>query len=197
MITVVESRKPPRKRNCSGQSILEFLIVLPLMVGLVMLMVRVNTAIQISIVNQQYTRAQALFIAYNSAVYPRLEQRIAGGDKSAFNQMIMGMSFKAISAGDDFTEGNRQPDAPLGIISRKGGSDDPKIEPEQRAKVRIRTTVTLCTQTNFVRDRGGAMVPVLDVSSKNGQFASNGNYKLSEGMTFDYCSAPEGRYSNE
>ena len=50
---------------------LEFLVMLPLMVGLAMLMIRVNTVIQMGIVNQQYARAQALFVAGNGSEYPQ------------------------------------------------------------------------------------------------------------------------------
>ena len=49
-----------------GQSIVEFLVSLPLLVGLAVVLIRVNSAIQMSIVNQQYARAQTLNLTYNS-----------------------------------------------------------------------------------------------------------------------------------
>jgi len=43
-----------------GQSVLEFVFMLPILLGLIVIMVRSNTVIQMSIVNQKYARAQAL-----------------------------------------------------------------------------------------------------------------------------------------
>ncbi len=43
----------------SGQSVLEFLLLIPLIVALTVLLVKMNAVIQVSIVNQQYARAQA------------------------------------------------------------------------------------------------------------------------------------------
>lgn len=180
----------------AGQSVIEFLIILPLMVGLMMLMVRVNTAIQVSIVNQQYVRAQALFISYNSPTYPSLWTRVDAADKLGYNQMIMGMSNEKISDGDDFTEANRQPDAVEIAISKKGGgSDDKQAEPDLRSKVRVRTTVTLCSQTNVIKSQGGTYWPILELGPGEKGFPAQSPNRLTEGVSFDYCRAPEGTYN--
>ena len=178
-----------------GQSMLEFLIVLPLMMGLVVLMIRVNTTIQMSIVNQQYVRAQTLALTYNSPVYPRLEQRFINTEPS--NEMVMGMSFKQITDGTDFVEGNKQADAPIGLVAKKGGGDDPQSEPDQRSKVRVRTSTTLCTQINTLRDKTGALNPIVNISAKNGTYVANSNFTLGEGVVFDYCAPIKGRYVDE
>jgi len=130
------------QRQESGQSVLEFLFMLPVVIGLVVLLVRVNSAIQASIVNQKYVRSHMLFLTFNSPVYPRLslqqDQFVAKG----MNKMVVGMADQPVS------ETNNQAVAPTRSIVRngvnvaEGGSGE---EPEDRANVRIRTTATLCT----------------------------------------------------
>lgn len=189
MITVVEE---------VGQSIIEFLIILPLMVGLMILMVKVNTAIQVSIVNQQYVRAQLLFFSYNSAIYPRLKTRVEGLFPYSYNQVLMGMSNKKISDGDEYQGSNKVPDAvEIALTRKKGGSDEKQVEPEFRSNVRIRTTATLCTQTNVIRSPGGSYWPIIDLGPENKGFEPRSLNRLTEGAVFDYCRAPEGIYGDE
>src|SRR5690606_35627967 len=68
-----------------GQSVIELLLSIPLMFSLTMMLVKVNTVAQISIVNQKYARAQALFLTYHSPVFPDLnrqaQMRQAGSDR--------------------------------------------------------------------------------------------------------------------
>src|SRR5947209_8462468 len=91
--TMAASRKRPKSESDNrGQSVLEFLFMLPIMVALTMMLVKVNTAIQVSIVNQQYARAQALWLTFNSPIYPALVSRMANFLPRAFNQMIIGVS---------------------------------------------------------------------------------------------------------
>src|SRR4051794_31601143 len=80
-----------------GQSMVEFLFMLPLLLGLAVLLVRISTAIQISIVDQQYARSQTLFLTYNSATYPRLGLQVSMQQKG-LNQMVVGVSDNAASA---------------------------------------------------------------------------------------------------
>src|SRR4051812_29317262 len=83
-----------KQSSDSGQAMVEFLLLLPAIVVLIVVMVKVNMAIQVSIVNQQYARAQALWLAFNSPVYPELRHRVKNfqtGNKMA-NQMIIGVS---------------------------------------------------------------------------------------------------------
>ena len=93
---VVESGREPEhmqgRRGESGQSILEFLLMLPMLVGLVLILVRINTAIQVSIVNQQYARSHALWLNFNSAVYPQLALREGHLTANNDNQMVIGVS---------------------------------------------------------------------------------------------------------
>ena len=84
---------------------LEFLLMLPVMMGLVILMIRVNSAIQVSIVDQQYARAQAHFLTFGSPVFPQISQRVPNLDGKGYNQMVMGVS-------DNLTSLRAQPTYP-------------------------------------------------------------------------------------
>lgn len=162
-----------------GQSILEFLLMLPALVGLIVLLVRVNSAIQVSIVNQQYARAQALFLAFNSPVYPELALRESQLTDKGYNHMLIGVS-------DNSSPGEGQVYEPLAttayVARKKGqGSNDNGAEPKQRGSVRVRTTVTLCTQPNIIKV-GGAAKPILA--------ASGGKWELNDKTKFDFCGGP-------
>jgi hypothetical protein len=67
-----------------------------------------------------------------------------------------------------------------------GASDEAQQEPTTRARVRVRNTVTLCTQANLV---GGT--PILDISvTGQGNLPTvtvAGAYNLPESSKFDYC----------
>ena len=78
--------------NEEGQSVFEFLLMLPVMIGLVVIMAEVNTAIQVSIVDQQYARAEATFLTFNSPIYPERDAiRIPNLDQKGYNQMLIGV----------------------------------------------------------------------------------------------------------
>jgi hypothetical protein len=176
-----DSRRPGLDR--SGQSLVEFLVLMPLLIGLTVIMVRVTTAIQVSIVNQQYARAQSLFLAYNSAVYPRLQQREDNFIRRGYNNMVIGVSDN--SAPDS---GPYVPKATVQKIARKpngGGSDENQSEPERRDKVRVRTTVTLCTQTNVLQP--GKDSPILPLGP---DYRPTGRNRLAENVKLDFCGGP-------
>jgi hypothetical protein len=79
----------------AGQSLLEFLLTLPMLVALVVILVRVNSVIQVSIVNQQYARAQALFLAYNSSEFPSIDRRMSQLVAKRYSQMVLGVADNA------------------------------------------------------------------------------------------------------
>ncbi len=128
-----------------GQSIIELILMLPVMIGLIILMIKINTAIQVSIVDQKYARAQALFLTFNSPFYPDIEKQVKMADYS-MNQMLVGVSGNLESSGQG---SDYLPEATTQNIARnpRGQRDDPGKEPIlSRSKVRIRNSVTLCTQ---------------------------------------------------
>lgn len=130
-----------------GQSVLEFLYLLPLLVALTMLMIRVNTAIQMDIVNEQWVREMALYISGNGANYPRRPGIIDQLAPLGYNQLVIGMASTYVSSSDGEGDGsNGAVDAPVYNIagSKILGSDAPQEEPDNRSRIRIRSTVTLC-----------------------------------------------------
>jgi len=146
----VSATAPVVGKKNSGQSLVEFLIMLPIVVSLATLMVRVNTVIQVSIVNQKYARAQALFLAYNSPYYPELRLRKRMKELNS-NELILGVSNKNAPLADSGQEYEPDPII-VSIVSRgKPVGDDQSPEPAQRGRVRVRSTVTLCTQVNVVQ----------------------------------------------
>ena len=162
--------------NERGQSVLEFIFMLPILLGLIVVMVRTNTAIQMSIVNQRYAREQATWLTFNSPYYPRLSFRKEGSAedqfiKTGFNRMVIGMADQPV----DDTGGTAV--AVTQVVARDTGaaaSDGPaQAQPEDRSKVRIRTTVALCTQTNVVVTPQGVVV----ASAEN----------IGEKTVFDFC----------
>ena len=168
-----------------GQSVLEFLLMLPMMVALVVILVRINTAIQISIVDQQYARAQALTLAFNSSVYPELRLRNPSLTERGYSQMILGVSSNPAVAG-------YIPEAATHYIARRKGeaSGEDKKEPKARALIRVRNSVTLCTQPNVVSGAGGGNVPIMKLVSQGSAFTASGPSNLGENVKFDYCGGP-------
>jgi hypothetical protein len=178
--------------NDEGQSVLEFLLMLPMMVGLVVILVRINTAIQISIVDQQYARAQTLTLAYNNPVFPLLRLREPHLTAIGYNQMVLGVSDNP--ANND--EGHYTPKAATFYIARTKGkpSGEDQAQPNERALVRIRNTVTLCTQPN-VMAKGGGPAPILELKNAGSEaspvYVAVNNYQLGENpKQFDYCGSP-------
>jgi len=165
----------------SGQSLLEFVFGLPLMLGLAILMIKVNMAIQVSIVDQKYARAQALFLTYNSPFYPEKEKQLKL-KKYLLNQILVGVSGNLDSSANvsDYT-----PEATVQNIARsplnkkamaasnEGGTDSMT----ERANVRVRNTVTLCTQNYMV----GFTTP-------GGPFPANPWVGLGFSKVFDFSS---------
>ena len=159
--------------NNAGQSIIEFIFMLPLLVGMSALLVKLNTAIQMGIVNQQYARYQALRLTFNSPFYPAIVQGGGAGPrirliKQQENQMVVGVSNNADSGSGDYS-----PIATQQMIIRKPSLFHPNAPQDESATtmgwVRIRNSVTLCTQS-FTYANGGSI--------------------LSEGTNFsNYCSS--------
>lgn len=186
----VENRPHPLDEQ--GQSVLEFMMMFPMLIGLTVLLVRINTAIQVSIVNQQYARAHALFLTYNNPYYPeiRFQSRLIS---TATNQMILGISNNPSEANSG--GGTYKPEATTQLISRNtklaaGSSDAPHEEPQVRANVRIRNSVTLCTQTLFLNSGQGGPQAILALQGANPPQAAGPN-ALNEGSRFNnLCGSP-------
>lgn len=132
-----------------GQGALEFLLLLPMCLGVVMLMIRVNTVIQISIVDQKYAREQALFVAGNAADYPLrpgVVETLAGTGASMSNQLVMGVSENAPTGTGDADSESFNTQASTFVIGRASNrlGSDAQGEVNKRSKIRVRNTVNLC-----------------------------------------------------
>lgn len=175
----------------SGQSVVEFLFLLPMMLGLVILLLRVNTAIQSSIVNQQYARAQAHWLTFNSPVYPEIRLRTNSfvTDRTRYNRMVIGVSENSTVLSEDQEQRRIEPEASTQLVTRDkrkaGGEGEAQTEPTERGVVRIRTTVALCTQSNLV-NVNGTWVPI--ELGTDGSLAKLG--EISDPSVFQYCRSP-------
>lgn len=165
-----------------GQSMIEFLLVLPVLIGLVGLLTRAMSAVQMSIVSQKYARAQTLYLAANSPVYPALRHRQGANDaftsaSTMANEMVLGVEEKV---GED--EEARAPIVQQQAIARPGRdnrANDEGEDPRRRSRIRIYNTVTLCTQNNVVL-AGSQPAP-------SGEFTGIPDGALSENSRFDFC----------
>jgi hypothetical protein len=174
------AERAPRKSVVAGergQSLLEFLFLMPLMFGLTALMFKISLAINMSIVNQQYARAQALYLAFNSPEYP---ERVRPGSKTGFDlgqehRMTLGVSENvAPPAGERY-----DPQPMVATIARaaKGlGRGPAKAEPDKRTDIRIRDTVALCAPSRVIKT-GGSFKPI----------ASSLSDPVSSASVFAYC----------
>lgn len=174
-------------RDEEGQSILEFVLLLPMMIGITILLINVNSAIQAGIVDQQYARAQLLFLTYNHSFYPKLPAQLQMVSKGN-NQMIVGVSNKQAPT----TEGGQYtPDATVQLVSRNKnvvqGSNDVG-EVNFRSIVRIRNSLTLCSQNLFLMDSKGTVAPILPLSGPNNNIQASGPNILSQNSNLNgFC----------
>lgn len=167
-----------RVRDDSGQSVLEFLFLLPMLIGLTVVLIRINSAIQVSIVNQQYARSQTLFLAFNSPVYPQSEYREKFFVQGQSNRMVIGVSDNVQKE----DEAEYVPEATTQNIARNrrlsGGEGPAQSEPVKRGMVRVRSTVALCTPLNVIKEGGGSYVSASPMKETTPPSA------------FDYCRSP-------
>ncbi len=172
-----------KKKGEEGQSVIEFVLLLPLMVGMTVMLVRINTAIQMSIVDQQYARAQTLWLAFNSPVYPQLRLLEDTVVPNKFSSITLGVSD---NVAPDPSEGQPyQPIASTQNITRQPhvtDSDPHDGNPTQRSLVRVRDTVTMCTQPNFLQS-GTEILPLTATSP----YTPSGPSTLTDSSRFAFC----------
>ena len=152
--TMGAKRVALRRENRSGQSLVEFVFMLPLIVGMLVLLIRVNSAIQVSIVNQKYSRQRLFELIANNSTYPSDARRDALRGRKE-HRLLVGVSEE--STGD---QADLQVSAPTEWITRSkkaamGASTQAQSEPDQRAEVRIRNTVEICTPVLFAQMSSG------------------------------------------
>jgi hypothetical protein len=170
-------------RDDEGQSVLEFLLILPLLIAVLTLIIRTNTVIQMSIVDQKYARAQTLTIAGNAAEYPLRAGIVSYLGKNGMNQLIVGVSEHHLESGSDGGGGQSATASTYYIGRRPAMQEDTEAgEVDHRLTIRVRNTVTLCLPTISV---GGK--PAFDFNP-NGP--SGGTYNYPEDpKAWQFCSS--------
>jgi hypothetical protein len=119
------------------------------MVIFVMMMIKINTVIQMSIVNQQYAREDLFFLMFNSSDYPELPFFPSGKRAGTGNRFVAGVAEN--SAPSD--GGSYVPEASTYLITRKGkpvGSNADQEEPDLRGNIHVRDTISICTQVDHI-----------------------------------------------
>lgn len=185
MTTGAEEMPNSLARDESGQSLLEFLLLLPMLMGSAMILIRLNTAIQMSIVDQKYARAQTLFLPHNSAIFPKIARQNDMFSKGT-NQMVLGVSddnTAVASDGDGTVSATYHPTASTYRITRNvssAGPDGPaQEEPASRGRVRIRNTISLCTHTIAMKSASGSALAQFDGDVK----------EVNDAKAFLYCAS--------
>jgi hypothetical protein len=169
----------------SGQSVLEFLLVLPILMTIVALIIRVNTAIQMSIVDQKYARAQALFVAGNAAEYPLRAGVVTDLAQNGMNQFVVGVS-EDPPRDPNGGEGDQRVSASTYYIGRRPGgmneSPDTGDDITKRVTIRVRNTVTLCLPMIYLDGK-----PAFEFSAGGGG-SPKYNYK-EDPKSWQFCSS--------
>lgn len=148
-----------RRRGERGQSLVEFAFLVPLLIGMVSLLVEVDTAISASIVGQKYTRQHMHFLFFSSANYPQLNW-VSGKDGFFKQRWWIGVDEQVIVREDT------EPIAPKFKVGRKKVPEGQESDPDSpvRQNVRIRSSAFTCVPPiganvgqyyteNYIRDR--------------------------------------------
>ncbi len=144
-----------------GQSLLEFVLLLPVMVGMLILMVRISSSVQVSIVNQKYSRLRIFEFTDNAPYYPKIDFFRRFFLEQNANRMVIGVSDQPVS-GESV-----EPDASTVKINSSRqvvGSNEARAEPDLRSEVRVRNTVEICTS---LRVSGGKEIKWSEASLRN------------------------------
>lgn len=177
--SIIEGNSKARAQ--AGQSLLEFVLMLPVIFGLAKVIYRANMAIQQSIVNQQYARQQTLIITEHSPNYPpKFRMNRSPGSRQRLVDMKTNVLLVGVSE-NPFKEatGDQDPEAPMQLIARSpaaaGGKGPAAEEPSQRSWVRIRTTVALCTPSVVINTENGIVEagPMNVVSGESSMYCHN------------------------
>lgn len=136
-----------------GQTLLEFLIVLPLILVFIKITLKVNAASQISINNQKALHSKILDLASNSPFFPRIANHEVSFVKKNRNFMTIGMVAGPFDDANPATQ-----IAPIHEISRDPATQAIKGPPGQEARsttgVRVRTSAGMCPQVIAINVNG-------------------------------------------
>jgi hypothetical protein len=115
-------------KNTHGQSLIESILLFPILIGMTLFLIKSFQAIQASIVNQQYVRAQLIQKLFNSPFYPAERTLVKSG-----SQMVIGMNKDAMTVDNEAVT----PVAPLDSVLFSSISSKQQIHEY--------TSLTICT----------------------------------------------------
>lgn len=164
-----------RRKRSSGQSVIEFALLLPMLVAFFYVMIQAESAITTSIVNQKYARMRVHFMAFNHRYYPQIRFTSKTDGSKLYQRWWIGVDDNV-----DFALAEPNPAAPEVTIGRVPVPEDQSTHEEypsisRRQKVRIRVASFTC-------------LPPL--SAKPNQFYSEGflGEDTFSGGNYHYCS---------
>ncbi len=137
----------------SGQALIEFIMLVPLLMAFLWYMVHINIAINKSIVAQKHARSQLFLKMFNHRSGP-MQNDFGFTDRSHF--------YVGVSA--DVVQGTSTPVAPiesLGIGPNPKSNPDANDEPGEaqpgslRQRVRVRSVFGICTHRKKLPDGSG------------------------------------------
>lgn len=144
---MLKHRHIAKKNNQRGQAMVEFIIMFPIILGFIWYLLKVQLAINTSIVGQQNARSQVFLKVLNHRDYPvENEYKNYSGKRSAY---WLGVAGNPVDPSSPTTQ--PAPVVNLGIGLKPTalpGSRDDVGEPDtsmMRQNVRIRTAFGICT----------------------------------------------------
>lgn len=132
------ANKKTRRHAQSGQSMMEFAILIPLLIGLMALMVEVETVISGAIVGQKYVRQHLHFLFFNSRNYPE-HGFLNMKDGSWMSRYWIVLHSKPVEQSPDL-----QPIAPKFRVGRKKVPNDDELDSDARQNVRLFVSAFVC-----------------------------------------------------
>lgn len=172
-MTTAVSKK--RRSLRSGQSMIEFALLMPILVALFFALVQMENILSTAIVNNKYSRAMMFSLLFNNRYYPAEEDLaiIANGPSinSYGGYFYVGVDDK-LNFGTNVVPHPRAPERPLGSLP---GSEEPKEElPSQgRQNLRIRVFGSIC-------------LPPMGIK-KDQSFSEKLGEGTFTGSSFNYC----------
>lgn len=149
-------KKYPKIQEEEGQSLIEFIMLIPIVLAFVWYLVHVSVAINKSIVGQKHARSQLLHKMWNHRSGP-VDKDFASSDRSMFYVGVSG----EIAAGDSVKAVAPVEMLGLGPNPKKmaDANDDPGEPPPNvyRQKVRVRSAFGICTHRKLNKDGSGTL----------------------------------------
>lgn len=149
--------KEKKRSKQSGQALIEFMLLIPILMTFLWYMMHVSVAINKSIVAQKHVRSHVFLRIMNHPRGPQHEPDMTSQDRSAY---FIGVANEVLPSTGTF-DTQTAPVVKLGIGFKpkdKPGAVDDDGEPEPdtlRQRVRVRTAFGICTVQKKLKDGRG------------------------------------------